>query len=39
MITRKLRLVSFGAARVLTRDNEEGAHVEFQILPSRTYVG
>lgn len=39
MTTRKLRLVSFGAACRLTRDNEEGNHLEMQILPSRTYVG
>ena len=39
MTTGKLRLVSFGAAKALTRDLEEGDYTEFQVLPSRTQIG
>ena len=39
MADTKLRLVSFGAAKALTRDLEDGDHAEMQIFPSRTAAG
>lgn len=39
MTNGKLRLVSFGAAKALTRDLEVGDYTEFEILPSRTQIG
>ncbi len=36
MTTPKLRLVSFGSARTLTRDGEFGPYWELLIVPSRT---
>lgn len=35
----QLQLVSFGAARALTRDQEIGDLLEMQIFPSRTVAG
>lgn len=39
MKTNKLRLVSFGSAKALTRDNQPGIYLEFGVLPSRTAMG
>ncbi len=36
MTTPKLRLVSFGGAKALTKDGEEGPHLELMFVKSRT---
>jgi hypothetical protein len=36
MKTQTLRLISFGSARALTRDGEDGPHFELMIVKSRT---
>lgn len=38
MANTKLRLVSFGAAKTLTRDMEGGDYAEMNVYPSRTQV-
>jgi hypothetical protein len=36
MNTQTLRLISFGSARALTQDGEDGPHFELMIVKSRT---
>ena len=36
MSTTKLRLVSFGSAKALTQDGEDGPHTELMLVKSRT---
>lgn len=36
MTTPKLRLISFGSAKTLTQDGENGPHFELMIVRSRT---
>jgi hypothetical protein len=39
MTTPKLRIVSFGSARALTRDTLQGPFLEMNVIPSRTAEG